>query len=46
MGNCIEDMYDFDLIKKCRVCKNILSKAKFHKKQNLEMDYNLNVNFV
>ena len=31
MSNCIKDLYDYDLIKKCFKCKNILLKSNFHK---------------
>ena len=31
MSNCIKDLYDYDLIKKCSRCKNILLKSNFHK---------------
>ena len=31
MINCIKDLYDYDLIKKCSKCKNILLKSNFHK---------------
>ena len=31
MSNCIKDLYDYDLIKECHRCKNILSKSNFHK---------------
>ena len=31
MSNCIKDLYDYDLVKKCRVCKNIFSKSIFYK---------------
>ena len=29
MSNCIKDLYDYDLVKKCYVCKNILLKSNF-----------------
>ena len=35
MSNCIKDLYDYDLIKKCSKCANILLKSNFHKKKNL-----------
>ena len=31
MSACIKDLYDYDLVKKCRVCKNISSKSIFLK---------------
>ena len=30
MGTCIKDLYDYDLVKSCRVCRNILLKSNFH----------------
>ena len=29
MSTCIKDLYDYDLVKKCRVCKNVLLKSNF-----------------
>ena len=31
MSNCIKDLNDYNLIKKCCRCKNILFKSNFHK---------------
>ena len=31
MGNCIKGLYDYDLVKKSRVCKNIPLKSNFNK---------------
>ena len=31
MSNCIKDLFDYDLVKKCCSCKNILLKSNFHK---------------
>ena len=31
MSNCIKDLFDYDLVKKCCRCKNILLKSNFHK---------------
>ena len=28
---CFKDLYDYELVKKCRVCKNISLKSKFNK---------------
>ena len=33
MSACIKDLYDYDLVKKCRVCKNVLLKTNFHEKK-------------
>ena len=35
MGNSIEELYDYDLVKKCCRCKNILLKSNFHKNRNM-----------
>ena len=32
MSNCIKDLYDYNLVKKCRVCKNILLQSNFSRK--------------
>ena len=32
MSTCIKDLMDYDLIKKCSRCKNILLKSNFHKR--------------
>ena len=31
MSNCIKDLFDYDLVKKCCRCKNISLKSNFHK---------------
>ena len=31
MSNCIKDLYDYDLVKKCLKCGNISLKSNFHK---------------
>ena len=31
MCNCIENFYEYDLVKKCRVCENFLLKSIFYK---------------
>ena len=31
MSKCIQDLYDYDLVKKCCVCKNISLKSNFNK---------------
>ena len=35
MSNCIKDLMDYDLVKKCSGCKNILLKSNFHKNKNM-----------
>ena len=35
MINCIKDLYDYDLIKKYRVCKNVLLESNFYKNKNM-----------
>ena len=32
MSSCIKVLYDYDLVKKCRVCKIISLKSNFKKK--------------
>ena len=34
MSICIKDLFDYDLVKKCCRCKNILLKSNFHKDTN------------
>ena len=37
MSNCIKDLYDYDLVKKCCRCKNNLLKSNFKiKPKNME----------
>ena len=31
MSNCIKDLYDYDLVKKCSNCRIISLKSNFHK---------------
>ena len=31
MSNYIKELYDYDLVKKCRVCENIPSKSNFNR---------------
>ena len=31
MSGCIKDLYDYELVKKCRVCKKISLKSNFNK---------------
>ena len=31
MSSCIKDVYDYNLVKKCCRCKNILLKSNFNK---------------
>ena len=31
MSNCIKDLFDYDLVKKCCRCKNILLKSNFNR---------------
>ena len=35
MSNCIKDLYDYNLIKKCCRCKMICLKSNFHKNKNM-----------
>ena len=44
MSNCIKDLYDYDLVKKCCRCKSICLKSNFHKSKKISvMVYLLNV---
>ena len=36
MSTCIKDFYDYDSIKKCRVCKNYSVKSSFNKNTNFK----------
>ena len=40
MNSCIKDFYNFEIVKKCRVCKNILLKSNFHKSKNMIHGFN------
>ena len=35
MSNCIKDLFDYDLVKKCLKCGNISLKSNFHKNKNM-----------
>ena len=35
MSNCIKDLYDYDLVKKCSKCGIISLKSNFHKNKNM-----------
>ena len=39
MSNCIKDLYDYDLVKKCRVCKNNLLKSTFNQNKTKKDGY-------
>ena len=39
MSSCIKDLYDYDLVKKCRVCKNISLKSNFYKNKTKRDGY-------
>ena len=34
MSNCIKDLYDYDLVKKCSKCGIVRLKSNFHKNRN------------
>ena len=40
MSSCNKDLYDYDLVKKCSKCKNILLKSNFHKNKNVSDGFN------
>ena len=46
MNGCIKNLCDYDLIKKCRVCKNFLLKSNFHKTKNMRDVFNPQKNSV
>ena len=46
MSNCIKDLYDYDLFKKCCRCGIISLKSNFHKNNKRKMVYIINVRFV
>ena len=35
MSNCIKDLYDYELVKKCCRCKSICLKSDFNKSKNM-----------
>ena len=35
MSNCIKELYDYDLVKKCSICEIISLKSNFHKNKNM-----------
>ena len=44
MKRCIKVLYDYDLFKKYRVCKNILLKSKFYKNKT-KIDLTIHVRY-
>ena len=40
MSNCNRDLYDYELVEKCRVCQNILLKSNFHQNKNMSDGFN------
>ena len=38
MNNCIKKLYDYDLVKQCCVCKKVLFKSNFQKKNRKSKD--------
>ena len=46
MSNCIKELYDYDLVKKCRVCQNISLKSNYYENTNYKDGLQLNVNCV
>ena len=46
MSSCIKDLYDYNLIEQCQMCKNILLKSNFYKKKLIEMAMHLSVYLV
>ena len=39
MSACIKDLYDYELVKKCCKCKNILLKSSFHKNKTMRVGF-------
>ena len=39
MSLCIKDFYNYELVKECRVCKNILLKSNFYRHKTKRDDY-------
>ena len=39
MSNCFKDLYEYGLIKKCRLCKNISLKSNFNKSKTKKDGY-------
>ena len=35
MSNCVKELYDYDLFRKCSKCGIICLKSKFNKKKNM-----------
>ena len=35
MSSCIKELYDYEVVKKCSKCKNILLNSNFHKNKNM-----------
>ena len=46
MSNCIKDLFDYDLVKKCCRCQNILLKSNFIEIKTEKMIYIHSVNFL
>ena len=44
MSNCIKDLYDYDLVKKCSKCGNISPKSNFRKNKNMRDRLNTHCN--
>ena len=38
MRNCIKDLYDYELVKKCLKCGNISLESNFHKKEKQKLN--------
>ena len=36
MSNCIKDLFDYDLVKKCSKCGIISLKSNFHRNKNMK----------
>ena len=39
MSNCFKNLYEYELVKKCRVCKSILLESNFYKIKTKRQGY-------
>ena len=45
MSTCVNDLYDYDLFKKCRVCRKFSIKVSFHLKKAKKDGYRSDFKF-
>ena len=46
MSNCFKDLYDYELVETCHVCKTTFSMSNFYKNISKNVDLDLCVKFV